>query len=224
MLPDHPPPGTGARGRDRPPVSEDPAPGRRLQPGPVHRPRPAVQSRGADRRVRGHPRDGGRGAGQPGAAAHRQGGPDPRVRRPPRRPRGHPRDPRAPAVGGRGDGPLHPRPRPREPHPRRVAPGRAAGRRDPRRPPLRGALRGRRGRAARPPRRHRTGPRGAGHRLPRVPGHRRRRPGPHLAPAAVVAGAVDGDEGRRQEHLLRRGHRGGAGAAARLHRPVSWTS
>ena len=44
------------------------------------------------------------------------------------------------------------------------------------------------------------------------------RPGAHLEPARSGARAVDGDEGRRQVALVRRGHGRRAGKAARLHR------
>ena len=48
--------------------------------------------------------------------------------------------------------------------------------------------------------------------------------GAHLEPARSRARPVDGDEGRRQVALLRRGHRRGAREAARLHRTVSRSS
>ena len=44
--------------------------------------------------------------------------------------------------------------------------------------------------------------------------------GAHLEPARSGARAVDGDEGRRQVAVVRRRHRGRAGAAARLHRAL----
>ena len=57
-----------------------------------------------------------------------------------------------------------------------------------------------------------------------LPLHARHRPGgaaAHLGAARGGARALDGDEGRREVDFVRRGHRGRARAAARLHRAVS---
>ena len=164
LLPDGAPSRRPARGRDRAPLSEDPAPRRRLQPRRLHaRPlgsRRAVQPGEAHRRLGGHARPDPRGPAQPGPAAARESGADHRVRRPARRARRHAGHPRARSVGDRGDGPFHPRSCAREPRPRRDAP---------RRPPdgLRSAA------LRRAVRRHRGGARPAA----RAPRGRRPRPG-----------------------------------------------
>ena len=129
-----------------------------------------------------------------------------------------PLDPAAQAVGGRGDGPVHPRPRAREPGARRACAdrscrrrsGRAAVRRVLRRPRGRSAAaaRGARARSSTPAVR-RTATRRA---------TRRADAGAHLELPRSGARAVDGDEGRRQVALVRRRHGRRARAAARLHR------
>ena len=95
-------------------------------------------------------------------------------------------------------------------------------RRRSRRAALRRVLRRPRRRSAAAARRPRARPRGV--RLPAAgAGARstRGRSGAHLELARSVAGAVDGDEGRRQVAVVRRGHGGRAGEAARLHRALS---
>ncbi len=143
---------------------------------------------------------------------------DDRIRRAARRARrdaGHP----APSpVGDRGDGPVHPRPRAREPGARRPAARRPAGRA--RRAPVRRALRRSRRRAPAATRGDRARPGRPGLRVPVPPRRQRRRSGADLEPARGRARALDGDEGRRQVAVVRRGHGGRPGEAARLHRPV----
>ena len=62
--------------------------------------------------------------------------------------------------------------------------------------------------------------RGRGVRLSLPPRPRPAGAGAHLEPARSRARPVDGHEGRRQVAVVRRGHGGRAGAAARLHRAV----
>ncbi len=59
-----------------------------------------------------------------------------------------------------------------------------------------------------------------GPRLPLRPRPRSADAGAHLGAARGGARPVDGDEGGRQVAVVRRGHRGAAGAAARLHRAL----
>ena len=123
------------------------------------------------------------------------------------------------SVGGRGDGPLHPRPRAREPGARRAAA--LHSRHRPRGAVVRGVLR-------RPGRGSAAAASGAGtgacgirRPLPLPSRAHRRRPGAHLELPRGVARPVDGDEGRRQVALVRRGHGRRAREAPRLHRSVS---
>ena len=90
--------------RDRSPLPESAAAGRRLQPRRVRRSGKAVQPVEDHRRVGGHAGSGGRGEGQAGAAAGGEGGADDRVRRSARRARRHAARPAPSSVGGRGDG------------------------------------------------------------------------------------------------------------------------
>ena len=89
---------------------EGAAPRRRLQPRRVRRAGAAVQPGEADGRVGGHARRRARGQAQPGAAAEGQGGAGDPVRRSARIAGGDAAHPAARAVGGRGDGQVHPRP------------------------------------------------------------------------------------------------------------------
>ena len=104
------------RRRNRAALSEGPAARRRLQPRRVRRRR---RSRSTWRKLmvgsEGTLGVVARGEDQPGAAAEGQGGAGDPVRRPARGARGDAGDPRARPVGGRGDGPLHPRPHQAEP-------------------------------------------------------------------------------------------------------------
>ena len=101
------------RERDRAPLSEGPAPRRRLQPGRVRgttgRRRSALQSREAHRRLGRHARHRRRGQNRPRPAAGSQGGARDPVRGSARRARGDAGDPPAPPFGRRGDGRVHPR-------------------------------------------------------------------------------------------------------------------
>ena len=160
-----------------------------------------------------------RGEDRPRAAAEGQGGAGDPVRRPARGARRDAGDPRAPAVGGRGDGRLHPRPHEAERRARRAAPHVHRGRS--RRAAVRRVLRRSRGGPAAAARGARARParaRGFGYRYHRaldLPAQAR-----DLEPARGGARPVDGDEGRRQVDVVRRGHGGRAREAARLHRAV----
>ena len=99
-----------ARGRDRPPLSEGAAPRRRLQPGRIRRSREAGQPGEDHGRLGRHAGHRARGEAAPGAAAEGEGGAGDQVRRPAGSARGHAGDPAPQALGGRGDGQVHPRP------------------------------------------------------------------------------------------------------------------
>ena len=99
------------RGRDRASVSQGAAPRRRLQPRRVCRRVKTLQPRQDHRRLGGNARPGGRCEDQPCSLADRQGGAGHRVRRFTGRARGDAVRAAPSAVGGRGDGPLHPRSR-----------------------------------------------------------------------------------------------------------------
>ena len=101
---------------------EGAAPRRRLQPRRLRRSRRAVQPREADGRLGRHARRRPRSEDRAGAAAEGQGGAGDSVRRSARSARGDAGDSRAPAVGGRGDGRLHPRQHEAEPGARSHAP------------------------------------------------------------------------------------------------------
>ena len=116
----------------------------------------ALQPRQAGGRLRGHARPRRGGEDRPRAAAGGQGGADDRIRHAARRARRDAAHPAPRPVGGRGDGPVHPRPCEGERRARRAAKehpadrsGRAALRRNVRRP-RRGSAAAARGARARP--------------------------------------------------------------------------
>ena len=126
---------------------------------------------------------------------------------------------RARAVGGRGDGPLHPRPR--EARARRSTRcGAASCRAIPARCCASSSTPTAPRICRRGSRRSSAISRASGCPLPVAPRDRAGRSGAHLELPRSGARPVDGDEGRRQVAVVRRGHGGRAGEAARLHRAV----
>ncbi len=98
-----------SRGRDRAAVPQGTEARRRLQSRCLRRSLGTVQPRQADRRLRGHARHRPGGEGLTGAVAQSEGRAGHRVRRAARRAGGGTGNPRAPTVGNRGDGQVHPR-------------------------------------------------------------------------------------------------------------------
>ena len=219
------PRGAGAgprpRRRDRPPLPQGAAPRRRLQPRRVRRSGGAGRPVAADGRVGRHARLRHRGHRRPGAAAGGQGARHARVRRPARRARRDAAGPDPRPVGGRGDGRLHPRPRhAATPRSTRRCGTIVAGRHpallcvefyddhlDALLPRLEALERDLRQRASR-----RAACAGCS-----TPAAQARVW--HLR--EVVARAVDGDEGRRQGALVRRGHGGARPSGCAITSPAS---